>query len=197
MQTNKLDKILKVATELIGSNGYAGTSMQDIADKVGLHKSTLFHYVKSKEELLLLILERTGEINQTNLENIVSLPRVEPEEKLRKAILNHLRSITEDLRGANIYFNETKVLPKSQRARYRDKQKAYQLQFQKIVSDMKRKGFFEDVDEKVATFSILGMLNSVNRWFKRQCPLRIEEVSEMIWRMIVKEPTPQPPKINT
>ena len=44
-------RILDAALELLAEHGYEGTSLQQVADRVGLHKSTLFHHFKSKEEL--------------------------------------------------------------------------------------------------------------------------------------------------
>lgn len=50
--------IFDVACELFAKKGYDGCSIQDIADKVGLHKATLYNYIKSKDELFLAVLER-------------------------------------------------------------------------------------------------------------------------------------------
>jgi AcrR family transcriptional regulator len=45
------DRILDVAVELLAEYGYDGMSLQMVADRVGLHKSTLFHYFGGKREL--------------------------------------------------------------------------------------------------------------------------------------------------
>jgi len=50
------DKILNAAIELMGKHGYHGTSVQMIADKIGVTKSTVFHYFKNKEGILFAIL---------------------------------------------------------------------------------------------------------------------------------------------
>jgi AcrR family transcriptional regulator len=44
-------RILATALELMAEHGYEGMSLQQVADRVGLHKSSLFHHFKSKEEL--------------------------------------------------------------------------------------------------------------------------------------------------
>ena len=43
---NNSDKIKKTALRLMSKNGYHGTSIQTIADHVGITKSTIFHYFK-------------------------------------------------------------------------------------------------------------------------------------------------------
>jgi AcrR family transcriptional regulator len=44
-------RILDVALALLAEHGYEGMSLQQVADRVGLHKSSLFHHFRSKEEL--------------------------------------------------------------------------------------------------------------------------------------------------
>jgi AcrR family transcriptional regulator len=44
-------RIVDAALELLGEHGYEGTSLQQVADRVGLHKSSLFHHFRGKEEL--------------------------------------------------------------------------------------------------------------------------------------------------
>jgi AcrR family transcriptional regulator len=44
-------RILDAALELLAEHGYEGTSLQQVADRVKLHKSSLFHHFRSKEEL--------------------------------------------------------------------------------------------------------------------------------------------------
>tara|TARA_B100001996_G_scaffold303683_1_gene244516 strand:- start:1481 stop:2071 length:591 start_codon:yes stop_codon:yes gene_type:complete len=47
-----LERLLEAAAELFLVEGYDGASMQQLADSVGLHKSSLYHYVTGKEDLL-------------------------------------------------------------------------------------------------------------------------------------------------
>ncbi len=62
-------RILDAALELLAEHGYEGTSLQQVADRVGLHKSTLFHHFRSKDEL-------AGEVFRGLAERL--LKRLEP-----------------------------------------------------------------------------------------------------------------------
>lgn len=186
MKDNKFNKIQDVATSLFSEKGYDGTSMQEIADAVGLHKSTLFHYVRSKEDLLRHILERSGLANFSHLTAITANKEMEPEEKLRRAIVNHLRGVVEDIKGANIYLHVRNALPRKQMATYFERQRQYRVEFQKIITEMKGKGYFESLDEKVVAYLILGALNSIMRWFKKGGVMSIDEVSDILWKMLVR-----------
>jgi AcrR family transcriptional regulator len=53
-----LASVLAVAVELFNERGYDGTSMRDLADRLGIAKSAIYHHVAGKEELLSLALDR-------------------------------------------------------------------------------------------------------------------------------------------
>jgi AcrR family transcriptional regulator len=187
MRNNKQEQISEIAAELISTEGYKGTSLQKIADKVGVHKSTLFHYIKSKKDLLVQILEQSGDTLAANLEKLSTLEELEPEEKLRKAFEYHLSSVIEDIGGLNVYLYEMKMLPPKYRKIYTQKRKNYEKYFEKIVTEMKERGYFEGLDAKIVTFGILGMVNSIPRWYRPEGRLTIKEVSEILFKIVVKK----------
>lgn len=187
LRDNKYEKILLVAAKSISEKGVKGASLQAIADGVGLHKSTLFHYFKNKEELLLRILEKAiGEVNM-NLEKIIGNHELEPEEKLRRAVDNHLTLLIADLDNVKIYLNELGNLSKKNQTIYFKKRKKYQGDLEKVIVEMKRKGYFKGLDSKIITFGVLGMLNWVTKWYKKDGPLTIKDVSDTFYRMMTQK----------
>src|SRR5213079_854717 len=46
------NEIYEIAIRLFAERGFAGTSLQDIADALGITRPALYYYVKSKDELL-------------------------------------------------------------------------------------------------------------------------------------------------
>src|SRR5580700_2709065 len=53
-----LDSLLAVAVEVFNERGYDGTSMEDLARRLGITKSAIYHHVSGKEELLRLATSR-------------------------------------------------------------------------------------------------------------------------------------------
>jgi hypothetical protein len=94
-----------------------------------------------------------------NLEKIMNNNELRPEEKLREAIDNHLTLLTEHIDIANIYLNELKSLSRKNRATYLRKRKKYGKDFEKIIVEMGKGGYFRGLDKKIITYGILGMLN--------------------------------------
>jgi AcrR family transcriptional regulator len=132
MRKKRYESILKVASHSIATKGYQGTSFQEIADKVGLHKSSLFHYFKNKEQILLKILETPIDEVNSNLAKIIGNEELTPEEKLKKAIEDHLTLLTGYLDNVNVYLNETRSLSKKNQLAYLGKRKRYEKNFKRI-----------------------------------------------------------------
>jgi len=185
MRKNKYELILKEAASLIGRKGYKSTSFQEIADRVGIHKSTLFHYFDNKEQLLRLILERSIEAALGKLEEVVTDEGCAPAEKLARAIRNHLSLLVDYMDNVNAYLNEFRNLSEENQAIYLKKRKSYERGFRTIVLQMQKEGYFAGLDPKIVTFGILGMLNWTAKWFKRDGNLSVEEVADTFFRMIV------------
>ena len=181
---NKRQKILNIAAKLIAKKGYGRASFQEIADIVKLHKSSLFHYFRSKEELLLTILEKPILEVGTNLGNIVGDKELEPEEKLKKAIDNHLKTLTEHLDTVNIFLNEIRNLSGKNRSVYIKKRKNYEKEFTKIIREMKSKGHFKGLDPKIVTLGLLGMLNWAVKWYRKKGALSLREISNIFYRIL-------------
>ena len=53
---DRTDHIYRVAAEIMCRKGYEATSMNDIAEAVGLTKAGLYHYIRGKEDLLFEIM---------------------------------------------------------------------------------------------------------------------------------------------
>ncbi len=53
-----VESLLAVAVEVFNERGYDGTSMEDLARRLGIAKSAIYHHVSGKEELLRLSLDR-------------------------------------------------------------------------------------------------------------------------------------------
>ncbi|WP_170938909.1 MULTISPECIES: TetR/AcrR family transcriptional regulator [unclassified Lysinibacillus] len=52
------NEILDVADELFGQKGFDGTSTNDILEKVGIARGTLYYHFKSKEDIMDALIER-------------------------------------------------------------------------------------------------------------------------------------------
>ena len=184
---NQHENILAVATRLMSQKGYKGASLQEIADLVGVHKSTLFHYFKNKEELLLSILRIGIEDVTRNLVLIAKDEKLSPEEKLRQAIISHLDSLAKHIDNVNVYHSEIRFLSRKNRRKYIETRKYYASCFEEIINEIKESdsGYFRGLDTKIVTFGILGMCNWMAKWFKESGRFSTKDIADIFCKMIM------------
>ena len=72
------ERILETALELFAQNGYLGTSMNDIAQRLGFTKAALYKHYTSKQEILDSIVERMNQMDYARAESY-EMPETEPD----------------------------------------------------------------------------------------------------------------------
>jgi len=81
------ERVLTAALELFGEHGVSGTSLQMIADRIGVTKAAVYHQFHSKEEIVLGVLEPAMESLRASLERA---ERLESPEARREEMLTSL-----------------------------------------------------------------------------------------------------------
>src|SRR5262245_54456856 len=84
------EDILRKATELFDRQGYANTSLDDIARVVGIAREGIYYYFKNRAEILLHIIEPRSLALIEGLRKIVGRPSADFAAKLHDAVRNHL-----------------------------------------------------------------------------------------------------------
>src|SRR3989304_7631004 len=90
------EEILRQAAKVFKEKGYHGASVQDIADAVGMQKGSLYYHIESKEDLLFRVMDRGMGTVLAPLEEVARLTE-SPVAKLRLAVENHVRLLTQNL----------------------------------------------------------------------------------------------------
>jgi TetR/AcrR family transcriptional regulator, cholesterol catabolism regulator len=103
------DQIVSVAAVLFADQGYHGTSMQDIAERVGMLKGSLYAHVANKEEILLEIISTASRLFTDAIGPILQEDDP-PAFKLRRAVVAHLSVIAENRALATVFLFEWRHL---------------------------------------------------------------------------------------
>jgi AcrR family transcriptional regulator len=157
-------QLLDAATHLFREKGYHNTSMQDLADALGIQKASLYYYVESKEELLLRLLERGSSLLGARIDQIYAAD-LSPVEKLRRVLENHAITVMEHLNLISVYIQEYRRLPPERLEEVLAERKHYERVLMRILEDGIASGDFRPVNVKIVMLGVLGMLNWVHQWF--------------------------------
>lgn len=175
-------EILEAALSLFSKKGYHGTSMEDIARIVGVRKRALYHYFPSKEELLFTTLKHPMESFIESIEEISASPNP-PSERLRQAFYKHIEALLGHIDMFTVLLNETKYLngqPQEDIIALRDR---YESLFRKLLTEGVEAGELRPLNVKLVTFSIMGMINWMQQWY-RPDGMTPNELATHCWEII-------------
>jgi len=167
--------VYRIAAEIMCQKGYEGTSMHDIAEAAGLTKAGIYHYIRGKEELLFEIMTYAMD----NLDQRIVAPAQEvadPEERLRKIVECHTKSLLEGVGAITVVLEEMPALTAPHRRTIKARKRAYFDFIRQTLQDLESQGKLRNVSLTTATFSLLGMILWISRWYRRDGPLSAEQI---------------------
>lgn len=163
------DRVREIAVALFNEQGYDATSVADVASRLGLSKSALYHHFSSKEELLEIALEEALGGLEAAIDEATALD-APPIDRLGEVIraatdvlLAHLPSVTLLLRVRGNSPVELAALERRRR---------FDQRVTALVTEAQERGSIRaDVDAPVVARLIFGMINSVVEWYRPGGPI--------------------------
>lgn len=165
MGSNKQAEIRKAAIHLFQQKGYHATSMQDIADAVGLQKGSLYYYISSKDDLLVMIIQEAIAHYNARLAEIKAMA-LPVRERLQLAFRHHLEGIAENLGMLTIFLRESYALQPEQAAIIDRENQRYNEMFESLFAEGVATGEMRPLDPKLVTRTTLGACNWFYRWYR-------------------------------
>jgi AcrR family transcriptional regulator len=172
-------QIILVSAKLFKQKGYEATTMRDIASAMEMEAASLYHHIKSKEQLLDEIcfdmahklLDVIKEVNDIYFN---------AEERLRMAIRYHVQTITENNDFSAAFMHEWRSLAPDRLTAFMSLRDTYENEIKKILHDGSNEDVFEDVDLKFAALTILSTLNWVVEWYKPGGEMTPEQIADKL-----------------
>jgi AcrR family transcriptional regulator len=186
MSPSKEQEIISVAARLFKEKGYRATTLEDIAADVGMLKGSLYYYIKSKEELLYLIVRDPIRQAYNKLDEIVSsdAPIVA---KIAQAITNHIESFHEHYPHIAVYLHDYHHLMQQLQKNAIETPKHYQRLWAVLLQQGVESGILrDDLNVKVTGYAILGMCNWLYRWYNPNGTLSAQEIAEVFTKLILE-----------
>lgn len=161
------DEVLDAAVELIRRKGLEGTSLQDVADAVGIRKGSLVNYFSSKAELAELVQERFTRIANEGLAEITDRTDLGPEEKLRALLQFHAEHAAMRMSSPVLVSFMQLWAPAETDLGHRQLaiRDQYEAAFREQVAACIRKRIFRKVDVEVIVHGLVGMMSWTVFWY--------------------------------
>lgn len=173
----ELSPILQAALEGFYDNGFHGTSVRDIARRVGVTIPALYYHHQSKEGILLALLEISTSDVLARAHTASADGGDDPCEQLTNVVEAIVLRMTTRSRLAALE-GEVRYLSPENRQRYRVVRKGIEELVLGIVSDGVERGVFAVADTAETTRALLAMCQSIPRWYHAEGELSPEEVAK-------------------
>lgn len=176
-EDDRLLLIYRAAARVIHAKGYDATSLNDIAEAVGITKGGLYHYIDGKQSLLFKIMNYAMDM----LEAEVVTPARSlsgAEQQLRAVIQLHTQLILDKGIELTILLDESAGLTPEHLRLITGRRVEYYKFLRAILQRLKGEGKLRDLDVTIATHNLIGQLQWLPRWYVAGGRLTRERVIE-------------------
>jgi AcrR family transcriptional regulator len=168
-----------VASELFHANGYAATSVRDIARALDIQGASLYAHVASKEDVLFSIVDRAASAFERAADAASGETKTaDPLERLAALVEAHVDVVTSDPQRASVFVTEWRHLSPERRAGIADRRDAYERRFRDVIIDGIAVGAFRASDTNLAATFILTALNGIAIWYRPDGRLSADRVAD-------------------
>ncbi len=179
---NQRGEILREAARLFANLGYAGTSMNAVAEACCVSKPTLYHYVRDKHELLMQICATHVQWLESLLMEVQAQEQAKgasPEQLLRCMIARFVQAYGEAQNEHRVLTEDVKFLNDEDRARLLEIERRVVAAFADAVAAVRPELQAAKL-HKPLTMLLFGMINWTFTWLKPDGELSYESVAPMV-----------------
>ena len=163
---------LAAPATVFARQGYDGTSIDDIADELGATKGRVYHYYRSKGDLLLGVLSSGAQRLIDEVGPIAEDPDIAPDERLYRMARAHAMTMMDDhayqyvsLRSLDRHMFEGQGSRGKVWSSVVELRREYEQLFSKVIDEGRATGIFATPDTPLAVRALLGSLNWITVWF--------------------------------
>jgi AcrR family transcriptional regulator len=172
-------EIDEVASELFHANGYAATSVRDIARALDIQGASLYAHVASKEDVLWSIVDGAATAFETKADEAAAETATsDPVERLAALVEAHVDVVTADPERASVFVTEWRHLSADRRAAIATRRDAYEARFRTVIDDGAAVGAFRPTDTALGATFILTALNGIATWFRPDGRLSADRIAD-------------------
>ena len=181
----KLEFILRSAARIFAEKSYHSTSMRDISRATNVSLAGLYHYCKSKEELLFLIQDNCfGRVLERLEQRLQDVD--DPIAKLGIFIENHLSFFAANMSEMKVLSHEAESLGGDLYTHVSTRKDNYTKLAREILREVQAtQQSKERIDLTVATYALFGMMNWIYNWYDPQGKLKVSDLADNVMKLFL------------
>jgi AcrR family transcriptional regulator len=163
--SERRSELTRIAARLFAEKGYHGTSVADLAEAMGVQKSSLYHHVESKADLLWEVAHEGAQAFHAGLDRLPE--RAPATEKIRLALREHLAVVAGQLDVATVFVKEWDALEGKRRAQFEAERRRYEERVRGLFREgVERSELRTDLDVPTAALLFLSAGNWAYAWLR-------------------------------
>jgi AcrR family transcriptional regulator len=183
--SERVKQIVDRAARLFDRRGYYDVSMDEIATAAGIKKPTLYHYFRSKDEILYLI-------HQEFMDLVIS--RYEARQELSLTDAERLQEVMADVLGlmhthrghVRVFFEHFRELPRSYKEKIQSKRDYYEAAVEGLIRSGVESSEYRPVDTRLTALALFGMCNWAYQWYERDGSMTTREIASFFWDILLQ-----------
>ncbi len=184
-------EVIAVAARLFAERGYQATSMSDLTGATGLAAGGLYHYIGSKEELLVRVCDQLMEPLLERAREIAAADEP-PAERLQELIGVWIAHIAEHRHHMLVFQQERQVIERqAQWRRVRKQRKEFERVLDGVLEAGEEEGAFSFGDRRLVLLGFLGMVNGTAEWMRPGGRLSPAEIARGYYEMLARAYAPR------
>lgn len=184
---SKRAELIAIAGSLFREKGYARTTLADVGQRAGLDRATIYYYVASKKELFESSHEGVLDEQLRFVERLRADDELAPGDKLSAFITYLTRSFHASYPQSSVYIQQMPRVandPSPWAKEMHQKTRRMEAATRALLQDAVERGKVRrDIDVRIATKGLFGMLNWMSRWYAPGDAVSADEVAESFCKM--------------
>lgn len=174
------ERVLEAAAELFRTEGYDAATMQQLADKLGLHKSSLYHYVDGKDDLL----EQLTRSAQDTAETDLTAAESDPDNGFLKAVSLATEQTLRDVGRTSLVLHQKPGTPTGDAVV--ERRRAYDRRLSQLIEEAQSSGAVrEDIHPMLLARLTMGMVSWLVEWYDPELSrFEPEEIREAVLALV-------------
>lgn len=169
--------IIAAAAELFAKKGYRATSLDEVAEKLGVKKSSFYHYINSKEDVLMGIFDQFYALSEKHLRALSEDTSITPNERLRRMVHSYVDLMTGDANIIGSLIRAESELSRENQMVVLRRNREIERMFERVVIAGQEMGVIRNVTPRMVALAIIGMIEFMVQWYSLAgWPLPAEKV---------------------
>lgn len=179
-------EVIATAARLFAERGYQATSMSELTEATGLAAGGLYHYIESKDQLLISICDELLDPLLARAREIVA-EGAPPAEQLRALLHVWLAQIAGHRDHMLVFAQERHVIERERQwRRVRGQRKAFEKLLDDVLARGEREGTMHFEDRSFTLLTLLGMVNYTPQWWNPRGRLGPEQIADGYCDLILR-----------